>query len=553
MAGGHGASSGGVAFERHQPATAAAEAGRTALAGRGAARPPRRQGGAAPTHLISRGSERGRPRGPAARPPSQLPSSPPSSSDARTERRGALGAPGQAPACARCGAARALPLLPFVPKSPVSGINLPPPTDPNTLLFSALRPPVGPPAAVKVLALVVSSHPRCGAESPLRGLVTPAMSSQLWDACCTAPGAKTHFCLMVTGILVLADNDAQDALMRLSVSTLTGGITRAPSVSHLWGVEEYQMPRRICKYGLVDSNSFITGREIVGSSSGAFEDDSLYRFVVVDRAGNEKRWLTNGTDDDSFVSAGNKWWVHISFTSFVMTVAGLQGLPAAEPPAEVSVKLPKEVIVGSGGNLADWLYAKFFFSGTDPDEGTAMYLHRMNSLRSLLFVVVDIGSTHRTKSLVVTHSSVANLPVSGWVSRLLAFRCPHTNHRTFIGEIRSTGLIVSAFALVNGNVINLGEEPYEGLSQLNESQFCLQRRNCYEIWDCNDLSHPVKSLPHVFSELALMSPMIQALSGMIFHGRESAQVIAVTDQCGVNLVMLHFSRRTHGFHVFNSV
>ncbi|KAH3760664.1 hypothetical protein Pelo_7494 [Pelomyxa schiedti] len=405
-------------------------------------------------------------------------------------------------------------------------------------------------ARAQVLALVVSSHPRCGAPSPLRGLVTPALSSQLWDICCAGPGAETHFCILVLGLTAPTmawehpHDKAEDVLLRMSVSTLTGGVTRAPSVAHRWGVGDFKAVLRILDYGLVGSGSFIQP-----VMSGRVRAEGMYRFAVVDREGNEKRWLMDGPADRSFVSAARKWWVHFCVNSLVMTVACLWRVDPRQTAAEspVQVRLPlTDIVMGSGGHgVRDWRYREFFFSRTDPDEAVALF-QSQSSGRYLLFVVIDIKRTHGTKSLAVVHSSLEILPFDARVLEVLSFRCPRTNQLTFIVLVRTGGYSLQVCTIANGNVTELTGCYCGGVSQLNQSQFCVVQRDVYEIWDCNNLMQPPRSFPHVIGSAG--GAVCEAESGFIFHSHERACVIAVTDAFNRTVLTLHFAIASDKFH-----
>ncbi|KAH3760665.1 hypothetical protein Pelo_7495 [Pelomyxa schiedti] len=410
-------------------------------------------------------------------------------------------------------------------------------------------------ARAQVVAMVVASHPRCGALSPLRCVMDACLSSQLWELCCAGPGAETHFCIMVTSertghMLTLLcgrpeDRSCEDdhLLRGLSVSTLTGGVIRAPSAADEWS---FCSSRNIHKYGLVSSDLLVmTSPGPLGMPAG------IRRFSVVDREGNERRWLMNGPCDSSFVSAARKWWVHVRTNSLAMTVVCLldvhqQKHAVEDSPVEVNVTPPQRTVMGSVG---DWWYLSLFFSRSNPDEATVLFQSR-SSRRSLLFVVIDIKRTHETRSLAVVDSSVGILPFEGRVLEVLSFRCPRTNQPTFIVETRSSGFSLFVFAISNGNVTQLTEAQSGLVSQLNESQFCVTQRDVYEVWDCKDLTQPTRSLPHVVpGHLA----MLKADSGFIFHTSNQAVKITVTGPFNETVVSLSFTEECSNFHVFNTV
>ncbi|KAH3762290.1 hypothetical protein Pelo_5905 [Pelomyxa schiedti] len=376
---------------------------------------------------------------------------------------------------------------------------------------------VAPPATTarhQLLALLASSHPRCGAGSPARQFCSSTTLAQLlWrDHVASRSAAEAR----LTAVLEPRYRAHESWSVSLGVSRSTLGLTSECIECSRTGLRHWVTPATYL---------------LKGGSIGSFRDPFALRRMTEDRGAvtvQSKLWCLYGAAP----AATHKWCIASGEApsyyyyntgepgcSLVISKVepGAESDETAEPP--VSVKLTSEIGITVSG---------VFFNKMVPDEAVVLIKDNWN----VDFTLIDVPKTYKTGRLFMTMSTTTS-----WVqyhSCGFSFTCDFTlimrREKTdgavvFIMKpigYYSCDRIVYQVDSTTGEVKKVTEQCLY-LSQISGCLFCTAaaKPTSYQLWDCNNTDQPLRCI----QTDAIFDQFVGGICGLLFAVREQYVVV----------------------------
>ncbi|KAH3759105.1 hypothetical protein Pelo_9113 [Pelomyxa schiedti] len=357
----------------------------------------------------------------------------------------------------------------------------------------------------QLLALAMASHPRCGAHSPARSFMSlqPLATSPLWEWCLR--GSAVSFG-------VSAANVGQGLIyFRFAVSSaLNSPVSGALKTTTCGNTDlkiQFHGALTVDRLVLSDTDCLVNGRP--GSAV----------FVLDSESPCERRRLLWAQGIDTFVN--EKWAVVCKAYGSKLAVINMAENSGSEQDVQVNWLSAAEQFDYHTVECTGVLLNK-----SSVDEAVVEY----GTQQHLFLMVIDLGKSHATNQLVVSHFfKWNNLDcVSSFRSGIVMTKSA-TGQRVVFVEMRSLESVsVFEFLVEDGNdTLRPISSLASRVSQLSSSLFCISKSDAsVEVWDCNNTSAPLRVLKSRY-------PSVIADSGFLFHLVDD--VIEVTDSHG-NLV-----------------
>ncbi|KAH3761377.1 hypothetical protein Pelo_6776 [Pelomyxa schiedti] len=345
----------------------------------------------------------------------------------------------------------------------------------------------------QVLALVMGTHPRCGAGCPLWSMSPAAAAAPVGpaggDSCGGGGGLDGSLVPRTLWMWLVAHS-------RLYCVTWT---SRAPrgglsTVTATFGVSSALLTlthgMRWWERGTCVS---------LGANDDYFVAVHRSLFVLQDRLTGERRALFDST---------GCWWVKLCsnrkwFVVFDQWKMVAFEIPRRNPSGPTTIKKPTVVPLGS--LMGSSSYSPEFGGGNEDH----ILLCDYSSASQFQFILVDVAQTTASKTLAVLSSTVPRLndlqlPRSEpFIFRSFLVMTHKGGARSFVtgGSFKDpAGIIVieEGTGKVKGPLGGYETSnfcPTWCVSQLNQSQFCVTctARDTYDVWDINDISRPART------------------------------------------------------------
>ncbi|KAH3731503.1 hypothetical protein Pelo_17664 [Pelomyxa schiedti] len=238
-------------------------------------------------------------------------------------------------------------------------------------------------------------------------------------------------------------------------------------------------------------------------------------------------------DDARLLSSGhvnNKWWVccnratdevYISrISGFISQRNGRSTSSLASPPVAYTLNSLKDTSMFS-------LFG-FFFSKSNPDEAAMVTAHHNTyyTVKSFIVTVIDVERTvqaHTAKQLSKTKWMIYDCDVG--IRSGMIFHNQTTGLRTFVVVTQRHGPFEPQELFVveedTGSQRRF-EDPFEEVSQLNDTVFCVSLSSEYQLWEARvNRQQPLR-------RVSICSPdVVTAECGLLFHRTEHNSVINV--------------------------
>ncbi|KAH3742612.1 hypothetical protein Pelo_15993 [Pelomyxa schiedti] len=338
----------------------------------------------------------------------------------------------------------------------------------------------------QVAALLMSSHRRCGANSPARTVSANApLMSYFWHEVVLAPVSAVVLYLESVEI----DEDICPTTVHIGVSRSLLGVT------YLNGID-FLRPAKC-----VDPE-----RVLVRSENG-------YSLRPLDLrcSGNEYRDLSNeeepvvctfaGTERSCFFVAANAMWL-LNATTQATDGSGNQTVMIWEIPQSPQEKPVEPLELCIPGSDVLRRRAGVFLSKTMPDEAVVVARDRNH----IVLTLFDVRKTMQSKRLAVLVST-GMLPFEDHGMSLqvvLVMRRKKTLDAVFIaqtyeGDVFELDPGTGRIRQITPHLTEKEELQYSephNLTQLSSSVFCIwhEKAKSYELWDCNNMDKPLRAI-----------------------------------------------------------
>ncbi|KAH3764460.1 hypothetical protein Pelo_3685 [Pelomyxa schiedti] len=344
-------------------------------------------------------------------------------------------------------------------------------------------------ARQQLLALAMSSHPRCGANSPARNFMSlsPLATSPLWEWC-------LQLTEVVFGALAMTslDDDTCETMLLFTfgVSLPLRSVTRPTKLIQSWS-----WPTPIVD--AIPTIEVCDPAHVVMEAPGAVPNTKS--FSLINAVTKQQRLLFTRDSGRglacSVQNCNQKWWLKTTIGS-VLAVANL--VDSGSSTVECDTRVP--VYHLSDGELG--LCTLISFNNSIPDE--ALLLVECEWVDFNLFIVIDIRRTYSTGHLSVVSSKkwVPLFEMLGGKNQPSALYMP--KHSTADTQQRYLFLVLDVGPRSRGIVYRVDDTSdtlrgistqAQQLSQLSSILFCISKIDgSVEVWDCNHTEAPLRVL-----------------------------------------------------------
>ncbi|KAH3766704.1 hypothetical protein Pelo_1433 [Pelomyxa schiedti] len=333
----------------------------------------------------------------------------------------------------------------------------------------------------QVAALLMSSHPRCGAHSPARIMSASApLMSHFWSEIVLA-GASAF-------VLYLESADFTDDS---TPSTVHIGLSRRLlGVTYLQGIDLLHRVKCVAPEQVLvpDGNGYaLRSLDLQISSRNECRDlgNQAQPFVCT---------FAESERSPFFAAANSMWLLNARSPApgsdhETVMIWELPQCPQEKPVEPLEFRIPGSDILHS--------LAGVFLSKTVPDE--AVVAARNHS--HIVLTLFDVRKTVQSKKLAVL-ASTGMLPLSG--HRLTFGVVLVMRRKTFDMVFIAQTFLCEVFAIDprTGGIRQITEkeehsysEP-NNLTQVSSSVFCIwhEKYRSYELWDCNNIDQPLRAI-----------------------------------------------------------
>ncbi|KAH3763676.1 E3 ubiquitin-protein ligase Ufd4 [Pelomyxa schiedti] len=375
-------------------------------------------------------------------------------------------------------------------------------------------------------ALLASSVSRCGASSPAHGVsCNSQLMRSLW--CDLVMGYTDHFALVLEPTSHRAA-DRERVTVSFGVSPIMMGITHSPSITGGRVEHAYKWlgPDARLLYK-VDREQALDVSLCLASSSDDDEGVPLGSSLVAFSLGINGKWLV--MCEISLIHPGGQ---NLSVTDIQALQRGEKAAPVVVPYRTGSFAGSHEVMMNNANR------DEAFVSSTIGETAN--------------FTLVDVAQTHKTNTLVVVSSTQCSFPA--WIA-----------YQNVVVQRRASGEVVY---VVNLHLLSQGDEERakplflvesstpdtmtqiakecDNLSQVSSSLFCVCCRDTFQLWDCNNTTHPLRSVSITSDADACHIKQAVGGSGFLFVLRDDNKVTVMEALSGTTVLTFENERGPGG-------
>ncbi|KAH3757741.1 alkaline phosphatase family protein [Pelomyxa schiedti] len=318
-------------------------------------------------------------------------------------------------------------------------------------------------------ALLASSVPRCGARSPARVVASfPPLMHAMWRDFIMGP---TNCFILV--LMEQQDHYGEWFTVSFGVSPIMVGVTHAPAV--IRGPEDYDfqwLRPGVCLLHKADKELFST---------------SLYLTTSMNDHEEIVRVASNLTF--SHHGANGKWLVVCELFSAVeqrVTVTDIQQRVQVRNQEQWAA--PVVALLRAGGCQGAY---QVVMNPANVDE--ALLWGVLGDVTH--FALLDVSQTHSTKTLVVLSSTQCAFPprrVCDGEAIIMRRSSGEVLYVVQVSQFGGYGGLLFLVESATGTTTKIPEAL--ALSQVSASLFCVCSGFTYQLWDCNDTAHPLRTL-----------------------------------------------------------
>ncbi|KAH3732916.1 hypothetical protein Pelo_16253 [Pelomyxa schiedti] len=339
-------------------------------------------------------------------------------------------------------------------------------------------------ATDQFLALLMSSHHRCGARSPAAQVCSlGCLMHQMWCDWVLATSTTVVLVIEPEGFLT-GDSPVS---VSFAVSRTMGFSTRGEVVVDLASGRPWVTPNvsLSTRYGMFGCTALWISRRRMGCAQGSDEFESpvqMCRSLFVADAINSKWCIVSSCEVPGAIPGASANLNAVSMTisyikDYTAYMVGEDGITS------VSVMMPPN----DGGET---ITTRLFLNKLVPDEALICSSREMST--AVTFILFDVQKTFQTKKLSVLVSTVTRATTVLFHVALVMRKS--TSPAVFVV------LSASYFTVLHVNP-STGKSTKisstcSDLSQLSESVFCIGRAGemSYELWDCYNTDRPLRNV-----------------------------------------------------------
>ncbi|KAH3743562.1 hypothetical protein Pelo_15045 [Pelomyxa schiedti] len=353
-------------------------------------------------------------------------------------------------------------------------------------------------AREQLLALAMSSHPRCGGRSPARAFMSlpPVATAPLWEWCLRGSEVVLGLCAWVPRC-----RPNSVCYFTVGVSAALLGVTRDLRPTYVGNFDATLVTRLV---------PIDPGRVVVTEPRL-----SLLRMLLVVLGRKPVELATAPRAQQFCAHYGNeRWWVHCDYT--YLTIANL-------------------VIRGSNPTITKVVCRDAFPKTEPPMVCTSIFLSNRTNLdeavlvlfdsyrRNHFLLVIDLKQTYTTGAVTVLSLTKCFGPPGLFSGSLSMIKS--TGQRALFVRTRVTECESVWEAEESSGTMTPISSDISGLSQLSHYLFCISKKDgSAEVWDCNNTAAPLRVIPaKPNSSLAVMG-MFPSLVLRKFQGKTTIEI-----------------------------